>query len=42
MGLAWFYKLAAYIGINAAKDVFEQWDANGLTNRTDNARGGRR
>jgi hypothetical protein len=30
--LAWFYKMAAYIGINAAKDVFEQRDASGLTN----------
>jgi hypothetical protein len=32
MGLAWFYKRAAYNEINAAKDVFEQWDGNGSTN----------
>ena len=32
MDLAWFCKLAAYNGINAAKEVFEQRDANGSTN----------
>ena len=32
MDLVWFYKLAAYSGINAAKDEFEQRDDKGLTN----------